>query len=265
MASRSEKSVHPRSLLHNALTALGIIAAILVLIAVIQSMPVFYIKPLGAQAYGNDSVVVYYEPGDEAGAREVFDLVNSNIGRINDRMKFKPATPIEIFVYKAQSSLWIRKYGLVTLLFAPSWYIGDSQGGVVRLVSPNTPVQGHTHDTILGAVLHEVVHVINYRRNRGISYFWDNGLATYLARQVPPGGSVSYLSMPTLEQMHTRDERQFGDMGGYFYSYSYIEYLDKTYGWDRVIDFASGGKAYQEVFGVSEQQIYHDWAETLKQ
>lgn len=265
MATHSDISARPNSLLRNAWMALAILAAILFGLALLQTLPVFALKPLGAQAYANDAVVVYYERGDEAGAHEVFELVSRNIRRIDERMKFEPSTPLEIFVYKAQSSLWMRKYGLVTLLFAPSWYVGDSQGGVIRMVSPNTPVQGHTHDTILGAVLHEVIHVINYRRNPRISYFWDNGLATYLAGQTPPAEFLSYLSMPTLAQTHTRDERQFGDMGGYAYSYSYIEYLDQTYGWDRVIDFAAGGRSYQSVFGASEQQVYDGWAQYLKQ
>ncbi len=241
----------------------ALLAAVLVMLVVIQSLPVLFLKPLGAHAYAGDNLVVYYEPGDEAGAQQVFDLVSRNIGEINARMDYQPAAPLEVFVYKAQSSLWIRKYGLATLLIAPTWYVGDSQFGAVKLVSPNTPVPGHTYDTILNAVLHEVVHAVNYHKNPRLSYFWDNGLATYLARQSPPADSVSYWAAPTLEQTHTSNEIEFGDMGGYFYSYSYVEYLDETYGWKPVIDFASGGKSYEEVFGTSERAIYDAWVATL--
>ncbi len=262
MASMSDTS-HPSSLLRSAWTAVAIIAAVLIALVALQSLPIVLIKPLGAQAYANENVLVYYEPGDEAGAKEVFDLVSSNIVEINARMEYQPAAPLEIFVYKAQSSLWIRKYGLMTLLFAPTWYVGDSQFGAVKLVSPNTPVRGHTHDSILNAILHEVVHSINYHKNPRISYFWDNALATYIAGQVPPEGSVSYLNAPSFEQTHTSNEIEFGEMGGYFYSYSYAEYLDKTYGWQRVIEFASGGKSYEQVFGASERAIYDAWLASL--
>jgi hypothetical protein len=264
MASISGKSARPSSALGNALAALGIIAGVIAAIAVIQSLPIFSLKPLGAQAYANDNVLVYYERGDEAGAKEVFDLVSSNIGRIDERMKYRRSSPQEIFVYKDQSSLWMRKYGLVTLLFAPSWYVGDNRGNAVLMVSPNAPVGGHTHDTIIGATLHEVVHTVNYEKNPKLSYFWDNGLATYITGQTPPGDFLSPASMPSLEQTHTENEMEFGNMGGYGYSYSYIEYLDKTYGWDRVINFASGGKTYEQVFGVSEQEIYDGWGEYLR-
>ncbi len=263
MAATPETSSRPSSLLRSVWTALAVIAAVLVALAVIQSLPILLLKPLGAQAYANDALVVYYEPGDEAAAQEVFNLVNRNLGDINTRMDYQPTSPLEVFVYKAQSSLWMRKYGLVTLLFAPTWYVGDSQFGAVKLVSPNTPVRGHTHDSILNAVLHEVVHAINYEKNPRISYFWDNGLATYLAGQVPPEGSVSYLDAPSFEQTHTSNEMEFGEMGGYFYSYSYVEFLDKTYGWKPVIDFASGGKSYEEVFGLSERNVYDAWLASL--
>ncbi len=259
MTSSSGKLSRVRTPLRVALVIVGVIVALLV----VQSLPIFLMMPFGAQAYDNPDFVVYYEKGDEAGAREVFDLVQSSMGELKQRMAYQTDSKLQIYVYKAQSSVWIRKYGLATMLIAPTWYIGDTVGGVVRIVSPDTPVRGNTHDTILGAVLHEIVHSINYHKNPRLSYFWDNGLATYLSGQKP--SSVSYWSMPSLEDTHTENEIKFGNMGGYEYSYSYVEYLDAKYGWDKVIEYAAGGKTYEQVFGASEQQVYDGWAEYLKQ
>ncbi len=240
-----------------------IIATVVVALLIIQSLPVFILMPFGAQAYDDPDFVVYYEAGDAAGAREVFDLVKSSMAELKQRMADQPDSKLTIYVYKAQSSVWIRKYGLATMLIAPTWYIGDTVGGVVRIVSPNTAVPRQTHDTILGAVLHEIVHSINYHKNPRLTYFWDNGLATYIAGQTPT--HVTYLGMPSLADTHTSNEIKFGNMGGYDYSYSYIEYLDAKYGWEKVIEYAAGGRTYEQVFGATEQQIYDAWAETLKQ
>jgi hypothetical protein len=242
-----------------------IIVGIIVAILVIQTLPVFIVKPLGAKEYINQDVVVYYEPGDESGAREIFDLVTSNIGQIKATMRFESNKPLQIYVYKTQSALAIREAGFVTLLIAPSWFIGDSEQGVIRMVSPNTKVKGHTHDTILNGTLHEVVHSINYYKNPQLSYFWDNGLATYIAKQKPEEGSVTFASLPSFEDLHTDNGLKFGNMGGYAYSYSYVEYLEKMYGWDSVIAFASGEKGYEQAFGKSEREIYTDWGEYIKQ
>ncbi len=258
MAISSGNASRARTPLRIALIIVGVVVALLV----IQSLPIFILMPFGAHAYDDPDFVVYYESGDGAGAKDVFDLVKTSMGELKQRMAYQPDSKLQIYVYKAQSSVWIRKYGFATMLIAPTWYIGDTVGGVVRIVSPNTPVQRQTHDTILGAVLHEIVHSINYHKNPRLTYFWDNGLATYLAGQTPT--NVTYFGMPSLTDTHTRNEIKFGNMGGYDYSYSYIEYLDGKYGWDKVIEYAAGGKTYEQVFGASEQQIYDGWAESLK-
>jgi hypothetical protein len=234
-----------------------------ILLGVIQTLPVFIVRPVGAREYRSANTVVIYSAGDETGAREIFDLVNSNVAQLKAQMQFDLARPLEIYVYKNQSSLFIREAGLVTLAFAPKWFIGDSEAGVIKMVSPSTPVQGHTHDTILNATLHEVVHSINYYRNPKLSYFWENGLATYLAKQVPQKGAVSAASMPSIDQMHTDNGMTFGNYGGYAYSYSYVEFLTKTYGWDKVLEYTGGGKSYEAVFGKSEQAIYDEWGQHL--
>ena len=249
---------HPR--LRKLLIVLGIVIALVV----IQTLPVFLVSPVAAREYRSSNAVVIYSAGDETGAREIFDLVNTNVAQLKAKMQLELARPLEIYVYKNQSSLFIREAGLITLVFAPKWFIGDSEAGVIKMVSPNTPVQGHTHETIVNATLHEVVHSINYYRNPKIAYFWDNGLATYLAKQVPAKGTLAAASMPSVDQMHTDNGLTFGNYGGYAYSYSYIEFLDKTYGWDKVLEYAAGGKGYEAVFGKSEQALYDEWARYLK-
>jgi hypothetical protein len=261
MSANFKPLTHSKAFLRKALIIVGIIVAVLV----VQTLPVFVLRPLGAKEYANQAVVVYYQPGDEAGARDVFDLVTGNIAQIKDKMQYESAKPLEIYVYKSQSSLAITEAGFAALLIAPSWFIGNSRWGVIRMVSPNTKVKGHTHDTILNGTLHEVVHSINYFKNPRISYFWDNGLATYVAKQKPDEGTVSFASIPSFEDLKTNNAVKFGNMGGYGYSHTYIEYLDKTYGWDNVIAVASGEKDYKQAFGKSEREIYASWAEYIKQ
>src|SRR5512140_2746633 len=102
----SSKSLTPRTaLLRKVLIIVGGIVAVLV----IQTLPVFMVKPLGAKQYIDPDVVVYYQRGDESGAREIFDLVSNNIAQIKARMKYEASKPLEIYVYKTQSALAIRE------------------------------------------------------------------------------------------------------------------------------------------------------------
>ena len=232
--------------------------------AIVQTLPVFFLKPMGYKTMADENIEMYYAPEVQKGAEEVFELLQLKSNEIKEKMNVKFDEPTKVYIYKTQSQLAIREAGLITLTFAPSWYIGDSHNGNIMMVSPYTKVKGHTHESILNATLHELVHALNYQINPKLSYFWDNGLATYLSDQKPSESDLTSHPIPTFKQLQTDNGLEFGNMGGYAYSYSYIEYLDETYGWDTVLEFASGNKTYEDAFGKSELDIYDDWCNNLK-
>ena len=236
-----------------------IVAGIIILLLIVQTLPVFFVAPLGSRQISGEVVRVHYQEADAQGAREVFDLLEGECANLRAAMKADDAGLTDVYIYHTQRQLAIREAGFVTLAVAPKWHIGDSHNGNVMLVSPYTPVEVHAHETILQAALHEYVHALVHQVNPELSYFWDNGLATYLAEQKPDETEFLHMQAPTLSDMHTENGLKFGNMGGYAFSYKYIEYLDKTYGWDKVMDFASGKGSYEAVFGKSEQALYDDW------
>ncbi|KAB3525513.1 hypothetical protein [Alkaliphilus serpentinus] len=243
---------------------LFMIVTSVLLLLVLQTLPAFILKPWGSKTLKSYFINLYYQPSDEKGAREVFDLLSEKSDEIYEKMKFPREEPIDVYIYKTQNQLAIREAGFITLTFAPSWHIGDSHWGNIMMVSPNTPVKGHTHDSILTATLHELVHAINYRINKKLSYFWDNGLATYLAGQIPDDYDYKSRTIPSISDMDTNNGLKFASMGGYAFSYKYIEFLDNIYGWDKVIAYAAGQGSYEEVFGKSESQIYDEWCIYLR-
>lgn len=241
-----------------------IIAAVIIAIMGLQSLPVLFPRPVASKSIENDSFILYYQRGDEIGASEVFDLINEKADEIHEQMNFTKESPTKVYLYGSQRQLAIREAGLITLAFAPPWHIGDSHNGNIMLVSPYAPVKVHTHNSIMAAALHEMVHSIVYQVNGDLSYFWDNGLATYIAGQKPEEGMVQAMAAPSIQDMHTENGLKFGNMGGYAFSYSYIEYLDKTYGWQKVIDFASAKGNYEKIFNKTEKEIYDDWRKYIK-
>ena len=232
---------------------------------VLQTLPVFFPRPLGSKVLEDERIRLYYLPGDEKGANEVFDLLNAKSDEIYKKMNFTNPEQIEVNLYPTQWQLAIREAGFATLIIAPQWHIGDSHDGNIMMVSPYTPVRVHTHDSILLATLHELVHSIVFHINPELSYFWDNGLATYLSGQTPEEGMLSSMPVPSIADMHTDNGLVFGNMGGYAFSYDYIEFLEQTYGWDKVVAYASGNGDYEAVFGFSEEEIYGQWVQSLAQ
>ena len=233
-------------------------------IVLLQTLPVFFPKPLGSKSITDDNINLYYQTGDEKGANEVFDLLNEKSEEIYTKMNFKSKTPTKVYLYKTQWQLAIREAGFITLIIAPPWHIGDSHNGNIMMVSPYASVKVHSHDSILTATLHELVHSIVYKINPNLSYFWDNGLATYLAEQKPEENDLQSMPVPSLKDMHTDNGLEFGEMGGYAFSYNYIEYLDLTYGWEKVVDYAYGKGSYEEIFNKTEEDIYEDWYQSIK-
>jgi hypothetical protein len=91
----------------------------------------------------------YYQAGDEKGANEVFELLNQKADTIRKRMSFESSAPTNVYLYKTQWQHAIREAGFITLTFARSWHIGDSHNGNLMMVSPYTPVKGHTHISLI--------------------------------------------------------------------------------------------------------------------
>ena len=242
-----------------------IILSSIAVLLVLQTLPVFFPRPMGSKALEDERICVYYVPGDEKGANEVFELLNAKSDEIYKKMGFESPGQIQVNLYPTQWQLAIREAGFATLIIAPPWHIGDSHNGNIMMVSPDTPVRVHTHESILLATLHELVHSIVFHINPDLSYFWDNGLATYLSGQTPEDGMLASMPIPTMEQMHTDNGLVFGNMGGYAFSYDYIEFLEQAYGWDKDVAYASGDGDYEAVFGKTEAEIYDAWAKSLKQ
>lgn len=240
--------------------------SICLILVIIQTIPVMMLKPFGAKEQKGSYVTVYYQTGDEKGAGEVFTYLEKTAGQIRSKLQFSSPKPTEVFLYPEQKSLWIRKYGLITLIGAPDWYIGDNKGEKVLLVSPYARLKGNDndHDSILEAATHELVHTINYQLNPRLSYWLDNGVATFLSAQSPPPGFVRDIPVPSLAEMKSQDEKQFGNIGGYQYSYTYIDFINSQYGWNAVLDLVTGKKTYQEIFNKPEQDLYQEWRSYLK-
>lgn len=241
-----------------------IFMAIVLIVVVLQSLPIFVLKNVGMKKIEGDYIELYYDAVDDHGGRMVFEQLENSVKEISDKLSLRSEKKTEVYVYKKQSSLHVRKYGLATLIIAPDWYIGDNKGPIVLMVSPNADVKGHNTASIISAATHELVHTINYRINPELSYFVDNGVATYLAEQSPHQGFTQDRPIPPLEFFDIKNEIKFGNQGGYQYSYAFIEFLDQEYGWKSVVELIKGNKSYQQIFSKNKQEIYNEWLKYLK-
>lgn len=239
------------------------ILPIIAILAIIQSVPIFALKNIGMDKLETENAYIYYDRGNLTSAEMIRDKLDDTIEDIRFKLGYEDGEKATIYVYEKQSSLHIRKLGFITLLIAPDWYIGDNKGQIALIVSPFAEVNGHSQESILSALPHEIVHTYNYQTNPKLSYFIDNGVASYLSNQRPTNDFRVGRDAFPIENLAVENQVRFGNMGGYAYSYTYIEFLDKTYGWSSIRELISGAKSYEQIFGKNDTQIYSEWMQFL--
>jgi hypothetical protein len=241
------------------------VLAVLAVLVLANFLPALYLKNPGMNTLLGEYVTVYYAR-EEAAAKDVFAFAEGESGRIAQRLGFTSPQNIKMYIYDTKSAFQIKKYGLATLLLNLSFFIGDNRGTNVLLTSPANPGKAHTYNRIKGAAIHEMVHAYNFILNPRMPLWINEGLALYLAGQNPRKDlyNTGRFPVPGVEQTHTKSSIAFSKMGGYSFAYTYVEFLDDAFGWNKVMAYAGTG-GFVSAFGASEQDIYNGWIQFLKE
>jgi hypothetical protein len=221
------------------------------------------LETTGMSSFVGEHVTVFFEQ-EEAAAIEVFELLESESQRIAETLGFSAPRNINIFIYDNQSSMQIRGLGLLVLLLSVDWFVGASIGADVIMVSPANPGNVHDWDTIMQVSVHELVHAYNYLLNSNMRLWVNEGLATYLSNMNPWEWGFRAENIPTMQQMRTSNPLTFANIEGYQLSFTYIEYLHQTFGWESVLTLARTND-FMEAFGLNESDIYYGWVDWLNE
>ncbi len=233
-------------------------AGMLVVGMIVNFIPTFSLETKEMKQFHGEWVNVYYET-EKAAAKDVFDYADSKTEDIAAQLGFSEKPDVNVYIYDNQETMQTKKYGYVAQLLGLDWYIGDNKGTNVILTSPANPGQMHTYDNNKYAVLHEIVHAYVSVINEDIDLWLTEGVALYLSN-----GELFYKEyveshpIPTYRDTCSNNPITFSDCGGYTFAHTYIEYLDKTYGWDKVLDLIKS-ENYEKCLGKSREEIYEEW------
>lgn len=158
----------------------------------------------------------------------------------------------------------MKKYGFIGPLLGLDWYIGDNIGTNVILTSPANHGPVHDYNYIKYAVLHEIVHAYISVENPQIELWLTEGVALYLTNGEPFYKEyLDSMSIPTYADTKTKNPIKFANCGGYKFAHTYIEYLEDTYGWDKVCELLISGN-YEDTFYKTKEVVYTDWVAYIK-
>ena len=230
---------------------------------VINFIPTFSLQTKGMKQLNGQWITVYYEQ-EETAAGDVFQYADAETAGIAKKLGFLECPDVNVYIYDHQETMQTKKYGYIAPLLGLDWYIGDNIGTNVILTSPANPGEMHTYDNNKYAVLHEIVHAYVSVINKDIDLWLTEGTALYLSNGAPFYQEyMESIGIPTYQDTCSESPLRFSECGGYTFAHTYIEYLDNTYGWDKVLELLAS-ENYEECFGKSKKEIYNDWVTSLK-
>ena len=244
-----------------ALKVVNIVISSLLILTVLNFIPTWKLNTQGMQRLEGKSINVYYEK-EAVAAKDVFNLADAEAATIASKLGFTEKQKINIYIYDFQSTMQAKKYGYIGPLLNLDWYIGDNIGTNVILTSPANPGKVHTYSNNKYAALHEMVHAYISILNPKIKLWLTEGTALYLTNGEKFNADI-LADIPSYSDIQTKNPIKFSNMGGYDFANTYIEYIDNTYGWDKVLSLIKT-EDYEGVFGKSGQEIYSEWVNYLK-
>lgn len=225
---------------------------------VINFIPTWKLETKGMSKLEGEWIDVYYETEADA-AKDVLQYADPLVEELANRLGFSEKQDVNVFIYDQQRTMQTKKYGLIAPLLGLDWYIGDNIGTNVILTSPANPGKVHDYDNNKHAVLHEIVHAYISVLNDDIQLWLTEGMALYLSNGEPfYRVYIQTMGIPTYEDTCTKNPITFEKCGGYTFSNTYVEYIDKTYGWDQMLELIKT-EDYEACLHKSREEIYDEW------
>ncbi len=200
-------------------------------------------------------IIIYHEGEDLRTLEEINRLLEVQQEKTQDFFGM-PIPKRSLFVYKNQKEMQRQKHPFVTLFVGPDWYIGDNIKDRALIVSPNTEVNGHSYQSILGAIPHEYVHTVVYSLNPKCPLWLNEGVALYLSNGHPV--SVRESVIPPVKIFTSGNSLYFAKHNGYAYADKFIEFLEHGYGRSKVMELIHNPD-YKKVLGKTIDDLYPEW------
>jgi hypothetical protein len=232
--------------------------AVLALAALVNFAPMASLGMPGMKEYGFHGIRVLAKPGDQADAERLAARVERQAGAVAEALGVEDSAGIGIIVYPSHKDLHRKTIGFAGALL-PDWFIGDNTKDWVLITSPANPGPSHSRESIEQAAVHEYVHVLTDRVNKGLGYWLKEGIALYLAGQEPSIESIRSYTGIRWEDYSRPSALQFAEVGGYTLAHALIQYIVERYGWDAVVSLVPAGASMEAVLGLSPRALFNEW------
>jgi hypothetical protein len=219
----------------------------------------------------------YAEPGARGYVERTELILEKAYLDLSKKLGVSLTDGVSVFIYRN-----FNDYFEVTNHFRPEVIESNYAFGVfnnygIHLTIPTESMLENSERVYDLLVVHELVHALSEELYssaglKEMNLLWlVEGFADYVSKNLSREyaqniikRAVSSGTVPPLRLMEIEDYEAFIDMDGYTYGASVIEFIDATYGFNKVLEFYQNPGQYEKVFGFSKQEFEKRWMAFLE-
>ena len=184
-------------------------------------------------------------------------------------MKITFSEKIDVIIYPDIKAF----HKAIYLENAPDWVVGAAGKNELKIVSPLNPGTVHNYESLVKAIVHELSHtmIINMRAQGrvGLPKWLDEGFAFFYAKQLTKKvkeisfNKLKKAKIPTWDTLNKAGTVKFGDINGYVFSASIVEFLVNKYGYESIRKLILNPSDFENIFGMTEIKLEREWNKYL--
>lgn len=212
----------------------------------------------------------YSEKKDSTVLEELSKTLNSEYLRIVKNMNTAFDSKIDVLIYPDTKAF----HKAINYPDAPDWVVGAASKNELKMVSPLNPGNVHSYESLMQAIVHELVHtvVLNFRNNGlvGLPNWLNEGYAYYEAGQLAEEelklvqSKVLKKDIPTWQELEEANTSQFGELGGYGMSASIVKFLIETYGYQKFKQYLIAPKNTKGIYEMTQKDLELKWLDYIR-
>lgn len=209
----------------------------------------------------------YSKEQDKSCLSDLSNTLEGNYARITSDLHAALDEKVDVYIYSDLSSF----HEAINQPDAPNLVVGKASSlNVIKMVNPSK-ADRLTYSDFMKIIVHEFTHIVVYSINpdMGSLPMWLNeGIATFEAKQEDGVSQVISNAkvtnkVPALKDLEP-NSYDFANIGGYAFSYSLVDYIVKTYGYDKLIALIKSPTDFEKILSISKDDFQKKWIAQLK-
>lgn len=192
----------------------------------------------------------------------ISESLEKNYVRISKKYKFDFTETIKVNVYASQS----RFHSALGYLNAPLWVRGDVVWGMIHIA----PKICFTEIDVSYVIVHLLMQLFLNELNSKLPYWLYQGVSAYESNWITKERLIMVVNekLPLIDRHYIKrisyNQEKFKELAGYELCYTIIEFIEQTYGTEKLLDFIKRPELGSEIFEMRDDMFWDEWIKFLK-